>query len=237
MSDASNGTYNLYPFVEKITSANANMYETNNEVINLIEKKWIDQNRDLLNTIHTLNNERYDQENTIQRLADEVRHYKTKRAELSEHDKEKFKKLYLKYLRAESFRKSLVYQKRFLIIMLSGYEETEREILATLKFESNLCSHSSHSSSHSSSNNESPIYSPNMSPSNNQKNRSSYGYRNNNNNNNNHTTNNSQIATRGPRDVHMKNGTSIYSSRFRVFRAKSRFRTAVISVIAISRIK
>ncbi len=165
---------NLYPLSEKITPLNASLYEPDIDAVSSIEKKWIDQNRDLLSTIHTLNNERYEQESTIQRLADEVRHYKAKRAELSEHDKEKFKKLYLKYLRAESFRKSLVYQKRFLIIMLSGYEETEREILATLKFESNLCSHSSHSSSHSSSNNNSPIYSPNMSPSNVQKSSNKY---------------------------------------------------------------
>ena len=36
----------------------------------------------------------------------------------------------------------------------------------------------------------------------------------------------------------LRNNTcSIYSSRFRIFKAKSRFRTAVISLIAISRIK
>ena len=141
---------------------------------------------------------------------------------LSEHDKEKFKKLYLKYLRAESFRKSLVYQKRFLIIMLSGYEETEREILATLKYESNFFNHSNHSSSHSSSG--STDHSPHNSPSLIKTRNFLY-------------QKNGTVTTRGTREIQSINNTSIYSSRFKIFKAKSRFRTAVICLISISRIK
>ena len=50
--------------------------------------------------------------------------------------KEKFKKLYLKYLKIESFRKSLVYQKRFLIIILNGYEKKENQEYVEYTFQS-----------------------------------------------------------------------------------------------------
>lgn len=101
-------------------------------------------------------------------------------------------------MRAESFRKSLVYQKRFLLIMLSGYEETEREILNTLRLEPLL-----------SSNNL-----KNLSPS-------------------------SSLALSRNSINHKDSNknTSFYSNRFVVHRAKSRFRTAVICIISISRIK
>ena len=38
--------------------------------------------------------------------------------------------LYAKYIRSESFRKALVYQKRYLLLLLGGYQESEREALA-----------------------------------------------------------------------------------------------------------
>ena len=117
----------------------------------------------------------------------------------------KFKKLYLKYLRAESFRKSLVYQKRFLIIMLSGYEETEREILATLKYDNMFISY-----------NQKENYMPDSGCLTHGKNQSAY---------------------QKMGEVQSRNSKSIYSSRFRLFKPKSRFKTGVICIIAISRIK
>lgn len=103
--------------------------------------------------------------------------------------------------------------------MLSGYEETEREILATLKFESGLYNNSNQSSSHSSSNG-----SPN----------NSYAVK----NKQSEYFNNIQRNHHSTEILQLRNNTcSIYSSRFRIFKAKSRFRTAVISLIAISRIK
>ena len=83
--------------------------------------------------------------------------------------------------------------------MLSGYEETEREILNTLRLEPLL-----------SSNNL-----KNLSPS-------------------------SSLALSRNSINHNKDlnkNTSFYSNRFVVHRAKSRFRTAVICIISISRIK
>ncbi|CAF1629186.1 unnamed protein product, partial [Didymodactylos carnosus] len=42
-------------------------------------------------------------------------------------------KLYLKYLKTESYRKALIYQKRYLLILLSGYEDTEKYALNEIK--------------------------------------------------------------------------------------------------------
>ena len=101
-------------------------------------------------------------------------------------------------MRAESFRKSLVYQKRFLLIMLSGYEETEREKLNTLRLEPLLSSNSL----------------KNLSPS------SSLA-----------------LSRNSINQKDLNKNTSFYSNRFVVHKAKSRFRTAVICIISISRIK
>lgn len=82
--------------------------------------------------------------------------------------------------------------------MLSGYEETEREILNTLKIEPMLSCNSI----------------KNLSPS------SSLAY--------------SRNST-NQRDI--QKSTSFYSNRFIVHKPKNRFRTAVICIISISRIK
>jgi hypothetical protein len=42
------------------------------------------------------------------------------------------KHLFWKYLRSESYRKSLVWQKRYLLLVLGGYEEMEAIILSRL---------------------------------------------------------------------------------------------------------
>ena len=41
-------------------------------------------------------------------------------------------RLYGKYLRAESFRKALVYQKKYLLLLLGGYQDSEQETLAII---------------------------------------------------------------------------------------------------------
>lgn len=158
-----------------------------------LETKLLKQNRELLNSVKKLTNEKSDLRGKIQKLEEEmwILRNKNQKAHINsnamlECDKEKFKKLYIKYLKAESFRKSLVYQKRFLLIMLSGYEETEREIMATLKLETNP------------------------------------------------TLKNNKYALIQENN---KNGSFYYSSRFTIHKAKSRFRTAAICIIAINRIK
>ena len=41
-------------------------------------------------------------------------------------------RLYGKYLRAESFRKALVYQKKYLLLLLGGFQDNEEQTLAMI---------------------------------------------------------------------------------------------------------
>ena len=171
-----------------------------------LEVKLIEQNRELLNAFKKVSEDKINLRNVVTKMEEEIWMHRNRSKNenqmntLTDSEREKFKKLYYKYLRAESFRKSLVYQKRFLLIMLSGYEETEREILATLKIESTVST-----SKHGNNNNSRHAVATN-------------------------NANNKIIST-------YQNNCSIYSNRFMLHKAKSRFRTGVICVIAISRIK
>ncbi|NWH58973.1 PCNT protein, partial [Geococcyx californianus] len=44
----------------------------------------------------------------------------------------KFQRLYWKYLRAESFRKALVYQKKYLLLLLGGFQDCEQATLSLI---------------------------------------------------------------------------------------------------------
>ncbi|NXV71571.1 PCNT protein, partial [Atlantisia rogersi] len=44
----------------------------------------------------------------------------------------KLQRLYRKYLRAESFRKALVYQKKYLLLLLGGFQDCEQATLALI---------------------------------------------------------------------------------------------------------
>ena len=185
---------NLNSIIDELENVSSNSFSNsisqNNNGTDL-ETKLLRQNRELLGSVKKLTNEKSEIRGKIQKLEEELWILRNKNQKIYNNsnpisDREKFKKLYIKYLRAESFRKSLVYQKRFLLIMLSGYEETEREIMTTLKLETNS----------NLKNNKYPLIQENN-----------------------------------------KNGSFYYSSRFTIHKAKSRFRTAAICIIAINRIK
>ncbi|NXO48730.1 PCNT protein, partial [Aramus guarauna] len=44
----------------------------------------------------------------------------------------KLQRLYRKYLRAESFRKALVYQKKYLLLLLGGFQDCEQATLSLI---------------------------------------------------------------------------------------------------------
>ncbi|XP_048202016.1 pericentrin isoform X2 [Perognathus longimembris pacificus] len=44
----------------------------------------------------------------------------------------KMEKLYLYYLRAESFRKALIYQKKYLLLLIGGFQDSEQETLSMI---------------------------------------------------------------------------------------------------------
>ncbi|NXM65757.1 PCNT protein, partial [Serilophus lunatus] len=44
----------------------------------------------------------------------------------------KLQRLYRKYIRAESFRKALVYQKKYLLLLLGGFQDCEKATLSLI---------------------------------------------------------------------------------------------------------
>jgi len=46
--------------------------------------------------------------------------------------RQQIRRLYTKYIRAESFRKALVYQKRYLLLLLGGFQDCEQDTLAMI---------------------------------------------------------------------------------------------------------
>ena len=42
-------------------------------------------------------------------------------------------RLYSKYLKSESFRKSMVWQKKYLLVLISGYRDSERKTMTALQ--------------------------------------------------------------------------------------------------------
>ncbi|NXJ79476.1 PCNT protein, partial [Trogon melanurus] len=51
---------------------------------------------------------------------------------MAETSSPKWQRLYKKYLRAESFRKALVYQKKYLLLLLGGFQECEQATLSVI---------------------------------------------------------------------------------------------------------
>nr|KAG5706100.1 hypothetical protein BaRGS_025722 [Batillaria attramentaria] len=74
-------------------------------------------------------------EHEIDRLKKELRQFRGRfdsEGFMVETDRDKMQRLYGKYLRAESFRKALVYQKKYLLLLLGGYQDSEQETLAVI---------------------------------------------------------------------------------------------------------
>ncbi|CAL1542040.1 unnamed protein product [Lymnaea stagnalis] len=78
-------------------------------------------------------------EHEIERLRTEIQQFRSlvhSDRDIARFDPNKARRntdrLYGKYLRAESFRKALIYQKKYLLLLLGGYRDTEQETLAIL---------------------------------------------------------------------------------------------------------
>ncbi|CAF3013406.1 unnamed protein product [Rotaria socialis] len=61
---------------------------------------------------------------------DQIKKTQNQSTILNSHNLNKF---YFKYLRCEAYRKALIYQKRYLLILLTGYEDTETYALREIK--------------------------------------------------------------------------------------------------------
>nr|XP_034310242.1 pericentrin-like isoform X1 [Crassostrea gigas] len=62
--------------------------------------------------------------NTLGRLEEEIWRYRKRGAE------QQIQRLYGKYLWADSYRKALVYQKRYMLLLLGGFQDCEQTTLA-----------------------------------------------------------------------------------------------------------
>jgi len=68
--------------------------------------------------------------NELQQTKDQLNHLKTKIELLKQtQNSSTSNKFYLKFLRCENYRKALIYQKRYLLVLLTGYEDTENYAL------------------------------------------------------------------------------------------------------------
>ena len=64
--------------------------------------------------------------NELDQTKEQLNYLKTKFEQLKQtHNSSTSNKFYFKYLRSENHRKALVYQKRYLLVLLTGYEDTE----------------------------------------------------------------------------------------------------------------
>ncbi|EDO44797.1 predicted protein, partial [Nematostella vectensis] len=90
--------------------------------------QWAQEKAESQNTIRAANEE-------IARLKEDARKAGTERSSDSQATWPQAKviqKLYSRYVRAESFRKGLVYQKRYLLLLLGGFQECEQTTLAMI---------------------------------------------------------------------------------------------------------
>lgn len=76
--------------------------------------------------------------NELEQTKDELKNLKEnfqelKRDQSTSINSHHLNKFYLKYLRCEAYRKALIYQKRYLLVLLTGYEDTETYALNEIR--------------------------------------------------------------------------------------------------------
>jgi hypothetical protein len=72
--------------------------------------------------------------NELQQTKEQLNYLKTKFEQLKQtQNLTTSNKFYFKFLRCENYRKSLIYQKRYLLVLLTGYEDTETYALNEIR--------------------------------------------------------------------------------------------------------
>ncbi|KAJ4927876.1 hypothetical protein JOQ06_015678 [Pogonophryne albipinna] len=126
---------------------------------NSLTERLLRQNAELTGFVSRLTEEKNDLRNHTLRLEEELRRYRpaageegpsrTRQAQVArlrgemrsdalreitgpESDNAALKRMYGKYLRSESFRKALIYQKKYLLLLLGGFQECEEATLSLL---------------------------------------------------------------------------------------------------------
>ncbi|MEQ2184458.1 hypothetical protein GOODEAATRI_008200 [Goodea atripinnis] len=86
---------------------------------------WTQEKLHLENALHL-------SQSQVARLRGEIRSDTLREITGPEADNSALKRMYGKYLRAESFRKALIYQKKYLLLLLGGFQECEEATLSLL---------------------------------------------------------------------------------------------------------
>jgi hypothetical protein len=72
--------------------------------------------------------------NELEQTKDQLNYLKTKLEQFKQtQNQSTSNKFYFKFMRSENHRKSLVYQKRYLLVLLTGYEDTETYALNEIR--------------------------------------------------------------------------------------------------------
>ncbi|XP_067892307.1 pericentrin isoform X2 [Heterodontus francisci] len=93
-------------------------------VLNFERANWMKERNQLQNSLK-------DAESELARVMAEIEN-RPLRHDLVDPSSMKMQRLYGKYLRAESFRKALVYQKKYLLLLLGGFQECEQATLCLI---------------------------------------------------------------------------------------------------------
>ncbi|XP_034381587.1 pericentrin isoform X4 [Cyclopterus lumpus] len=105
-------------------------------------ERFLKENSELTERVTSLSQERATLKHTLGCLERQLRRTESELAKVTTetenrpiHDvtsNNKMQRLYERYLRAESFRKALVYQKRYLLLLLGGFQECEQATLCLI---------------------------------------------------------------------------------------------------------
>ncbi|XP_034145545.1 pericentrin isoform X3 [Esox lucius] len=115
--------------LEQTSTASYNRQTTSSSA--LVER-LLRENSDLANRVTELSQERVNLKHNLSSLERQLRHMETENRPSADLHNSKFQRLYERYLRAESFRKSLVYQKRYLLLLLGGFQDCEQATLCLI---------------------------------------------------------------------------------------------------------
>nr|XP_034310020.1 pericentrin [Crassostrea gigas] len=91
-----------------------------------VNQRVLYHNSELTNFVSRLTEEKMELRNTLGRLEEEIWRYRQRGTE------QQIQRLYGKYLRADSYRKALVYQKKYLLLLLGGFHDCEQTTLALI---------------------------------------------------------------------------------------------------------
>jgi len=109
----------LQGVVARLASQNAELRQTvlDRNLLRIANKSLEEKNSELESMLKSLGESNFELKSFIAKMS--------LQRSISESHREKFKRLYGRYLRLDVCKKALVYQKKFLLVVLAGYERSE----------------------------------------------------------------------------------------------------------------